>query len=208
MNIHCFGCSWTYDLYLNQSSWPQELSKLCPQHNIYNYSLPGSDNVWSLFCMQQIKKQYPNDFFIYQSTNESRITIWSDNPLDNDMIKRHENYFTLDKPQIEKNNNLHTITPSTKKYKKQILGYYKLMTDDTCHFVNKQIIKNNIDIADYSFAQIKTYGLGHDCFIQEITEEVYNSLVVDGKMQHLGNKGCLLQAQWVKEKIGDRLNVE
>lgn len=61
MRIHCFGCSWTFDIYEN--SWPQILANRYPQHQIYNYSMEATDPLYSLYCMSKIKKQ--KTIFLY-----------------------------------------------------------------------------------------------------------------------------------------------
>lgn len=206
MRINCFGCSHTNDFYDDQSSWPKELSKMYPQHIVYNYSLPGSSASWSLYCLRQAEK-HPGDINIFQSTGSDRVTIWNANPLARTMIN-DGNYFKLDFERYKKEGLVKTITPAVKDHQKFVRHYYDLMTHETSVFLHTELVKSSIALADYSFSQMKSYGVGHDCFFEEIGNKRYHKMVCDGDGKHLSAEGAKVQAQWIAEKLGDKLNVE
>ena len=206
MRINCFGCSHTNDFYDDQSSWPKELSKMYPQHIVYNYSLPGSSSAWSLFCMRQVKKQ-PGDINIYQSTSANRVTTWIGNPLDTTMLNEN-NYYKLGNSLFMEKSLVKLVTPSVEAYKKFRKFYFDFMTEETSTFMHTEYLKSSMSLADYSFAQLKNYNQGHDCFIDEIGKDRYMELVCDGQGMHLNSKGAKIQAEWIAEKLGDKLNVE
>ena len=206
MRINCFGCSHTHDLYPKESSWPKELSKMYPQHIVYNYSLPGSSALWSLFCIRQAEK-HPGDINIFQSTSSNRVTVWNANPLNHKMINDN-NYFKLDHKRFKAEDSVKYVTPSIRDYSEFKRQYYDFITRDTSEFLHQELLKISISLADYSFAQLDSYDLGHDCFIDEIGNKRYRKLVCDGKGQHLGAEGAKVQAEWIAEKLGDKLNVE
>jgi len=202
MNIHCFGCSFTHDLY--GYSWPYYLSKKLKNHKVINYAYPGSDVLYSIYCMEKIQKN-DNDFFIFQGTGWARLCTWQEfkpTPL---VTQVKNNYFIIKDSTIQENYKMKTMNfgmEETRFYK----DYYGYMTDCTLKVQWYAYLNCAKQYADFSFTQIKKIK-NFDSFQDSIGKEKYNSYVRDNGF-HLNAEGCVLQADWVKEKIKDDLHVE
>ena len=200
MNIHVFGCSFSNDLY--GWSWPRELAKMLPDYKIYNYSMPGSDVLWSLYCMDQVEKTN-DDFLIFQSTTSCRVTTWSVDFKVSDYFTQDNNYFYLDKHEMTKLFNFTYCSPASiesnvAKFKK---SYYKHMPYEIMRFQHKVNIERGVAKCDYSFSQ-KNKEDGLVTLMEEWGKKKYRKHVFDGAGMHLSHEGCKLQAQWVANKIG------
>lgn len=222
MNIRIFGCSWSYGVpeVNNWKSWPFYLSKRHIGYKIYNYSFGGVSNMYNLRNMLQVKKLYPDDFFIFQGTSRFRYTYVKDDfECDKLLRKTHYNYSEIPAitPEMIRVNTTHALkngrnfTDADLKMKKK---YYKSWISNN---TNQIITIDNLayfvaatQIADLCFLHQrventnlnKFFGLNYFCIEDWLGDDFEKMVEDDG--DHLGKKGAKAQADVIRKMIRNK----
>ena len=207
MDIHCFGCSWSHDLYEN--SWPKILAKRYPQHTIYNYSMPASDILFSIYCMTKVKpRKNTKNFFIFQGTGSGRISSYN-KFLPQQFLIGQGNYKSMDENKLKEFSNFKRITRGMgKESPKFFKQYFNFISDEIIDFEYDVYIKYARTLADYTFTQREKVD-GVDCLVTDCfnNHKNYKKYICDSAGQHLGEDGLQKQVDWIEKKL-EFLNVD
>jgi|SaaInl5LU_22_DNA_1037371.scaffolds.fasta_scaffold104051_1 hypothetical protein len=199
MNIICLGCSFTAGMPENNYySWPEKLSYIRPNDNIYNLSLGGSSILFSLYMLQEIKKKVTADCIIFQITHPYRYTGIKNFNFEDAILTKKQNYIRLD-PEVRMKQDVLTITPSTTKFQwtlnrekvKFSQDYYRNYSrelGDIEHDVYRKHIKENSNFC-FNYA--------------EIIEEAKSKTIDSGS--HFNCEGHDLIANWINGIIDEKI---
>jgi hypothetical protein len=195
MNIICLGCSFTAGMpEENYYSWPEKLSYIRPNDNIYNLSLGGSSILFNLYLLQEIKKKVTADFIVFQITQPYRYTSMRDFDFESALITKTKNYIRLD-PEVRIKQNVLTVTTGSARYQ---------------WTTNKQRVKFSQDY--YRNYSRELGDIEYDIYRNHIKENSnfcfnYNEIVDEAKSKTIDNGGHFsceghdLIANWINEKI-------
>ena len=199
MNIICLGCSFTAGMPENNYySWPEKLSYIRPNDNVYNLSLGGSNILFSLYLLQEIKKKVTADCIIFQITNPYRYTGIKNFNFDDAVLTKKQNYTRLD-PEVRMKQNVLTITPSTTKFQwtsnrekvkfsQEYYRNYSRELGDIEHNIYRKHIKENSNFC-FNYA--------------EIIEEAKSKTIDNGG--HFSCEGHDLIANWINGIINEKI---
>ncbi|MBR19693.1 MAG: hypothetical protein CMA64_06060 [Euryarchaeota archaeon] len=220
-NYHFFGCSWTG---LTSVNYVQELAKLEPDHNFYNWAVQGSSISMSTFLLEQVKRKFktPNNYFIFQVTNTGRVTWWDDeykqwwdNKYDRAIKpeKRTNNYYRTKHRDI--NNEIVGGFSAAgcpivlaRKYQKQYYRWTSSSTMNHDHRMHCHYAKNNSNFMFFHRAHASKHEEFKDHLVVEnvLGRERYQELCdqLEGKTSkkdthHFGLEGAQWQAKWIRK---------
>jgi hypothetical protein len=205
-NYHFFGCSWTG---WEKTNYVEELSKLVPEHNFYNWGQGGSSIALSTYLLDAVKKNYTDsdNYFIFQVTTPRRVSWWNekfDEHALGSIKKIDTNYFKL--PFHTVNNWWQGFSPSylkDKSFSKYHKNYYSINTDAVMHHEYKMhysFAKNN---SDYIFRHLakKTDIIDDVKCIQDILDKQTYEKYLSDDNSHFAINGSKWQAQWIMKEL-------
>jgi len=217
VNIHTYGCSWSYGVHNitpDVTSWPEKLAELCPDDHIWDWSFPGTSMEYSIYQLyRNLETQEPGDIHIFQATMPYRFTYWQDQ------------CFTREDLRLSKTDNYSKYNPLMRK----LLTRYHPQTDNTVTeqslinpdlgYHSKLYSNNNreLELSTYMAQLLWANSVTDVCFtwinpgvkhhlirdipcIENILGEDFGSYVHDpGK--HFNSEGCDRVAEWVHKRI-------
>lgn len=204
-NYHFFGCSYTG---WKPNNYVQELAKLEPDHNFYNWGVTGSSIILSTFVLDCVKKKYtaPNNYFIFQVTNPGRVCWWSDKYEDylEKIQKTTDNYYRTKIDNI--NNEIvggftanSCSNQSALKYKRQYFKWTSHSTLEHDHKMHCHYAKNN---SNFMFFHLQCpYKEFKDYFSVEdvLGKRRYQELCDQEDGNHFALEGAQWQAKWIRK---------
>lgn len=200
-NYHFFGCSWTA---WSKTNYVEELAKLTPEHNFYNWAQSGSSIALSTYLLDAVKHRYTgdNNYFIFQATNPYRVSWW--NTIDFRSINQLQpNYFKLPALDGKYWQGFSAANCKDKAFGKYHKQYYMTNTNTNMNHEYKTYCKFAKDNSDYIFWQQKQQNKVFDnmiCVQDLLGEEKHNKyLSRDG--WHFARPGSKWQAQWIKKEL-------
>lgn len=211
-NYHFFGCSWTGW----HNNYVQELAKLEPNHNFYNWAVKGSSINISTFLLEQVKKKFttPNNYFIFQVTNSGRVTWWDDNYKKwwDDNYKHYlipekqtDNYYRTKHRDI--NNGIvggfgATSCPivTAKKYQEEYFRWTSRSTMKHDHKIHCHYAKNNSNFMFFHRSHSAPKEFKDDFIVEDVLgKKRYQELCNQGDGSHFGLEGSQWQAKWLRK---------
>lgn len=219
--IAIFGCSHSDSHFQedesDRGSWAYELSKTNSNWIFFNHALGGSCLNYSTQRFMQYKEKFPNDFIIFQITYPFRLTL---------PVNEYEDRFDYD--QLSDNYYKSTVNQktfltyglwcndekNTRNKPKEVVNYYK---SHLRYFPEKyeQMIRHcQIDYlqknVDFLFFHTEWFDgfdkVGNiDVFQNNFTQAEWKNMLCDDD-NHLNHKGAILEAEWVLNKIRQKIN--
>lgn len=202
IDVGVFGCSFSSNRDL---SWPRLLADKDERLNIFDYALPGTSLEYSLYQLNNFKKQYPRARTIFQMTSPYRITkVKGKNIITNETknyakVKPHKDFvtgFTVGDVGIKRAPLISLLESRIKledeKMHKQIIRsiYFYILHNTDLHFMH---LPNNwfeeLDIYDSPIIK------------NECTEEQWNKFCLSSKDKHFNDKGHKWICDWISKKV-------
>ena len=202
IDVGVFGCSFSSN---REFSWPRLLADKHKGLNIFDYSVPGTSIEYSLYQLNNFKRDYPHARTIFQITNPYRITKVKGK---NKILSETENYSKV-KPNKEyvtgytvgdigiKRAPLVSLLESRikledeKMYKQVVKSIYFYIYNSTdihfMHLDNKWF--EGLDIYDSPIIK------------NECSEEQWNGFCISLKDTHFNDKGHNWLCDWVHKKV-------
>ena len=222
MTIYTYGCSWSYGVLNDQydvMSWPEKLAEKLPNHNIEDYSLPGTDLQYSVYHLwNNLKSCDLSDIHIFQATAPWRFTYWPEKCFLQQGLRtqKTENYSKF-KPDVTKS--LKRYFPRTddgateQGFVNPDLGFHKKLYHHTtleqidCQHQVEIMWANSV--ANLTFCWFvprpQHHLLRHIPIIDNVLGPKDFQSYVHDPGQHFNDVGCERVADWVIEQIQDRL---
>ena len=150
--IYTFGCSHTYGVQhtrTDTTSWPEKLAELLPDHQVEDYSFPGTSLEYSIYQFNRLYSQRTlEDIFVFQATVPHRYTHWSDHSLNDHSLRTHKtpNYSKYT-PAVGKL--LHRYGPGTQPPVLDKGDNGALNPDDTYHKLRYLYHNNEQEFSNY-----------------------------------------------------------
>ena len=211
-NYHFFGCSWTGW----HNNYVQELAKLEPDHNFYNWAVKGSSISISTFLLEQVKRKFttPNNYFIFQVTNPGRVTWWDekykqwwDDKYEQYLIPKKEtdNYYRTNHRDI--NNEIvggfsasGCPIVSAKEYQKEYYRWTSRSTMNHDHRMHCHYAKNNSNFMFFHRRCLHEEFKDHFIVEDVLGEKQYRKFCNQGDgVTHFGLEGSQWQAKWLRK---------
>lgn len=201
--IAVFGCSFSSGVESvdDGNSWPKELAKLLPEYTIKNYAFGGSSLLWSVTTLKKYKRLFPKSYVIFQITLPYRYTVQKPYNFLKLLTKtKLKNYFEINQepffPFIK------PYTPSTKiegsVYETFIKEYYAHLDTDSELLMYDCLIDYVSKNSNFYFTH-RNYK-DDIISIERSLGKKFPSYVGDPGF-HLKTKGCIAQAEFIKNKI-------
>ena len=208
-NYHFFGCSWTG--WLN-NNYVQELAKLDPNNNFYNWGIPSSSIHISTFVLDYVKKKFSslNNYFIFQVTTFSRVTWWDENYkkyLTPEKIT--DNYYRLgDTARKEILNGSFSAAncpnKSARKFKDEYFKWTSYSTMSHNHRMHCYYAKQNSNFMFFQKPDSRHKEFEDHLVVQDVLgKERYQELCNQDDMYHFGLEGAQWQAKWISNVISN-----
>jgi len=205
-NYHFFGCSWTG---WEKTNYVEELSKLVPEHNFYNWGQMGSSIALSTYLLDAVKKNYTGseNYFIFQATTPYRVSWWdkkADEHALRSIKKKRDNYFKL--PFLERDNWWQGFSPSflpDKTYGKYHKKYYSINTNAVMKHEYKMHYLYATASSDYIFRHLAQNIdiIDNVKCIQNVLDKKTYKKYLSSDNSHFSITGSKWQAQWIMKEI-------
>lgn len=201
--IYIFGCSFSQGVPESDwISWASEFSKLVPNYDVYNFAVAGTSELFHIHILKQVCKiKKPNDIIIFQLTSMRRLTWWNNfNAFD--YIQHHEdNLYKLNNSVRENFDRINSGVANSTKFARL---WYKTMTEEYFQeqfSINADYAVRNSDYTFFHDAWGNKYKI--DSFYEDHKEK-FNDYVIDNG-SHFGKEGSTVEANWVFQKIKDKI---
>lgn len=204
-NYHFFGCSWTG---WHKSNYVEEMSKIIPNHNFYNWGCSGSSISISTFILDAVKKKFhrDNNYFIFQCTSPCRVSWW-DEKFGDILVycatQHEDNYFKLDslKGRHWEGFSPNSVNDQDQKYHRL---YYSKNTNSVMHHEYAIHCKYAEQNSDYIFWQRERH-IDYNIFNNPKAVDLecgnrYETYLSDDGF-HFGSDGVKWQADWLIKEL-------
>lgn len=202
IDVGIFGCSFSSNRNL---SWPRLLADKDNRLNVFDYSLPGTSIEYSLYQLNNFKKEYPRARTIFQITSPYRITkVKGKNKILSETenyakVRPHKEYvtgFTVGDVGIKRAPLISLLESRIKledeKMYKQVLKsmYFYVYHSTDIHFMHlDNKLFEALDIYDSPIIK------------NECSKEQWEKFCISSKDRHFNDKGHKWLCDWVYQKV-------
>lgn len=212
-NYHFFGCSWTG---WSNNNYVQELAKIKPEHNFYNWGILGSSIHISTFVLDYVKQKFSslNNYFVFQVTTLSRVTWW-DEKYKKYLIPEQvtDNYYRLGHGANEEF--LGSFSAAScpnkhaRKYKEEYFKWTSYSTMAHNHKMHCHYAKQNSDFMFFQKPDARHKEFKDHLIVQDVLgEKRYQELCDQEDKHHFGLEGAQWQAKWISKVTSECLGKE
>lgn len=204
MNIHTFGCSYTYGVRgvtMDATSWPEQLAEMLPDQQISDWSFPETSLLYSIYHLNRLKNSaQPHDVFVFQIAEPYRYTHWRDGLLTDPDLRtkitdNYEKYSPglINKPlgryvQGENTAKELNVNPDQRVYKSFYTYHNRELEMNTYHSLCEHV-RTHTDLC-FSWENIQS----------EMSTTQQQSYCAD-EQGHFNTEGSKWLAQWVREQL-------